>query len=78
METPGDRIRQARLAKGWKTYREADRATGISRDNWANWETGRVLPSWKSFRNLAETLDVPERWLFSGENGGPTQKRAVG
>lgn len=52
-ESLAQRIRRLRLEAFGETYREADKATGISASSWANWETKGTRPYGSSLLNLA-------------------------
>lgn len=65
MEVFGDRVRRARIAQGWATYRAADKATGISVSTWQNIEARGVDPRLSTVQRLLEVLDVPAEELLS-------------
>lgn len=56
--TTGTLIRAARYAKGLAHYRDADRVTEISTENWKNWETKGTRPSPAHAAKLEEMLGV--------------------
>jgi transcriptional regulator with XRE-family HTH domain len=59
MEVFGERVRRARIAQGWATYRAADKATGISASTWQNIEARGKDPRLSTVQRLLEVLDVP-------------------
>lgn len=79
MNGMGSRIREARVHQGWVRYKDADAATGISLDNWANWETERTRPDAENLVRLCSTLHVTADWLLGlSDLGGPAgRERAM-
>lgn len=72
MDGLGRRIREARLAQGWATRRDAYDATKIPAESWENWESDRVAPQAKFIALLAVKLQVTADWLLGvSDDGGP-------
>jgi len=70
-ETFGDRLRQAREARGWTQDEFAEHA-GMSRPHVSRYECGSVIPSVKSLVKLCSELGVTADWLLGlSEEGGP-------
>ncbi len=65
-ETLGTRIRQARLARGWKQEEFAERI-GVSPTTVVNWETDNKPPGRKNMLRLSEELQVSIDWLAGGQ-----------
>ena len=68
----GERIREARQAKGWTQDELAD-VVGVSRSAVAQWETGRAGQVTGNLARIAEVLDVGIEYLTHGRS-----KRAAG
>lgn len=61
----GKRVRELRLAAGWKQDAFADRC-GFARSYMSRIETGGANPSLDAVQTLAVALGVPVRDLFVG------------
>ena len=64
--TMGDRIEQARLAKGFDLPQLATRIA-VESTTLQNWESDRSEPRPEKLTKLAGMLDVPLIWLLTGE-----------
>ena len=64
--TMGDRIEQARSAKGLDVPQLA-RRIGVKSATLSNWENDRSEPRPEKLIKLAGLLDVPLVWLLTGE-----------
>jgi len=73
--TLGDRIEQARRAKGFDLPQLA-RRIAVKSATLQNWESDRSEPRAEKLNRLAGLLDVPLIWLLSGES--PESTRPVG
>jgi len=62
----GHRIKMARERVGLNQS-EVSRRMGLSRQSIQNWERGVAMPKQSRIIDLAEVLQVDERWLLSGE-----------
>lgn len=62
----GERIRQARQAKGLNQIELADKV-GVSRGTMSSWENGALKPSKKHKEALSLALDVSEAYLDYGD-----------
>jgi transcriptional regulator with XRE-family HTH domain len=62
-EVLGGRIREARLAKGWKQKRLAA-AVHVEPQTVSNWERGMTTPDLDVLELVAEALDVEVAWLL--------------
>ncbi len=67
--TLGTIIRWGRIAKYRPNYRGADKATGISVENWKNWETKAPEPDRETRGLLATRLGIPPEALLSAPRG---------
>ena len=63
----GERIREARQARGW-TQDELAEAVGVSRSAVAQWETGRAGQVTGNLSRIAEVLDVSIEHLAHGRS----------
>lgn len=71
MNTLGDRIRVARIAKGL-TQGDIAKHFGIKRPSVTQWELNSSSPARDKIRELARLLCVNSEWLLSGDGEGPT------
>lgn len=62
----GDRIRVHREQKGY-TQKDLSLMLGLSGGAAAQWETGRVMPSLKNLKRIAQALDTTSEYLFAGD-----------
>lgn len=62
----GDRIRIYREQKGY-TQKDLSLMLGLSGGAAAQWETGRVMPSLKNLKRIAQALDTTSEYLFAGD-----------
>lgn len=62
-EDVGQRLRHIR---GDRTQQEFAELLGLTRSALANYETGRTKPKLSSLREIAEKLEVEERWYLEG------------
>lgn len=74
-QTVGQRIRAARLAKGW-TQQELENHSGIARANLARLEAGRHSPRVDTVELLAQVLSVPLAELFATSIADRTSLKA--
>jgi transcriptional regulator with XRE-family HTH domain len=66
MKSFGERVRAARMQRGWTQSRLAH-ASGLTQSAIANYETGlRAAPSGPALIGLATALDVAPEWLQQG------------
>ncbi|WP_427185483.1 helix-turn-helix domain-containing protein [Bordetella bronchialis] len=66
MESFGQRVRQARIRRGWTQKQLAD-ASGLTQSAIGNYESGqRVEPTAAALLKLAKALRVPPAWLGGG------------
>ena len=72
--TLGDRIEQARRAKGFDQPQLA-RRIAVKTETLQNWESDRSEPRPEKLTKLAGLLDVPLIWLLTGET--PEASRPV-
>ena len=72
----GDRLRQARLAKGFRKQRDLAQATGIEVINISRHETGRNEPSQDFIDAYCRVLGVTEQWLRFGDEAGAPNPHA--
>lgn len=72
MTTIGDKIKQARIEKGWSQSNLAQRLGLTAYQTIQHWEAGRTSPRHKRLRGIAEVLEVSEAWLLDAE-AAPTQ-----
>lgn len=66
---PGKNIRRLRLSRGL-SQRELARRAGCTGSHINQVERGRVSPSLKRLRRIANILEVPVAELLAGERGG--------
>lgn len=64
----GDRIKQARKAKGWTQQKLATEA-GVTRPAVTQYEAGTSVPKRPTLQKIASLLNVSERWLLDGVDG---------
>jgi phage repressor protein C with HTH and peptisase S24 domain len=70
METPADRLRQARIAKGYDQASDAAAAFGWNRNTYLSNENGNAPFSYKKAAVYAQAFGVAADWLYSGSEGG--------
>jgi len=76
--TLGTRIQELRLKRGWKTRKDADRATdgNVPEDTWKNIETKGTDPRLSTLQKMQEALGVSIHELLDGVSGpGPTDTK---
>lgn len=71
METHGSRIRRLRIAKGWDSYRAADKATDIPAGTWQNMEARGTQPTIDTAQKIAAAFGQTIDELLSGTVYGP-------
>jgi transcriptional regulator with XRE-family HTH domain len=70
METPNERLKQARIAAGYSTAREAAAALGMRESTYMGHENGyRGFPA-KQAPKYARKFKVTEEWLLYGKGAG--------
>ncbi|KQT52184.1 hypothetical protein ASG54_21825 [Aureimonas sp. Leaf460] len=78
MEEPRERLKQARLAKGYETRSEASRATKLNLHSWNSHENGNREISLKAALKYGSALDVDPAWIIYGANHeSATMKEAI-
>lgn len=65
-EAVGQRMREARKARGLTTAEVAE-AAGISQGNYSDMEGGRKSPSIRTLAALSEALGISTDWILTGE-----------
>lgn len=70
-----NRIRQARLAKGW-TQDEFARELGVGVRNVSRWELGQAVPRAKALRRIAEVLGCSVEDLLDAQPDDAEAARA--
>lgn len=70
METAADRLRQARIAKGYEQASDAAAAFGWNRNTYLSNENGNAPFSYKKAAAYAQAFGVAADWLYSGGEGG--------
>lgn len=82
MESAHDRLRRARIERGFTTAAEAARAFGWNENTYASNENGNATFSRKLGKRYADALGVRVEWLMDGvppmRGNGPTSVRLVG
>jgi len=68
MATIGKRIREARLNAGLTQPQLAERCGWAGQSRVSNYERDEREPRSSDMRNMAKALDVPEAWLWTGED----------
>lgn len=66
MSQPSDRLRQARIRKGFDQAIDASSAYGWNRNTYASNENGNAPFSFKSAQKYAAAFGVRAEWLYSG------------
>ena len=66
MTQPSDRLRQARIRKGFDQAIDASSAYGWNRNTYASNENGNAPFSFKSAQKYAAAFGVRAEWLYSG------------
>jgi len=66
MTNPSDRLRQARIRKGFEQAIDASVAYGWNRNTYASNENGNAPFSFKSAQKYARAFGVRAEWLYSG------------
>lgn len=74
MSTIGERIREARKARGM-TQRELGERSGIAEPTIRKYESGRLNPKIETLQKLAEALDTPVCALCCGGACAGDEKR---
>lgn len=72
MEHAGERIREARLFKGWSQVILAKESDGVHKDTISGIERGEHAPRPVTIRKLAEALGLEVPDLLSGNYGAMT------
>ena len=72
METAADRLRQARIAKGYDQASDAAAAFGWNRNTYLSNENGNAPFSYKKAQAYAQAFGVAADWLYSGGGAGRT------
>lgn len=70
MDGVGSRVRIARKARGWTSYRLAQEAE-IRAETVSRIENGHLLPGSTTLVALSNALRVTTDWLLKGEGDGP-------
>lgn len=65
----GARVKEARLAAGWKRVKLAAEAD-ITPNTVRNYEDGHTQPNLQILRQIADALDVDLMWLIDGDRVG--------
>jgi transcriptional regulator with XRE-family HTH domain len=71
METTGSRVRRLRKAKGWRSYRDADKASDVPASTWQNIESRGKIPSLRTATNIAAAFGMTVDELLSETVFGP-------
>ena len=80
METQHDRLRRARIARGFGTAVEAAHALGVPEQTYSQHENGHRNFPWKRAKDYARFFGVTAGWLMEGDGGEPrglAEARAV-
>ena len=72
----GERLREARRARGW-TQPEAARRAGLNENSISRYERGDRLPDLTCLMKLVEVYGVGVEWLLSSERGSLEDARVV-
>lgn len=67
MEMSADRLRKARIARGYETAADAARAFGWNVNTYSSNENGNATFSFRKAEQYAAALGVRAEWLYSGE-----------
>lgn len=62
----GERLKAARLRKGWKTREEAAEQLGVNAKSLRAWERGRWLPGLGAAAHLSRAYGVSLEWVVWG------------
>lgn len=73
-----ERLKQARLARGIRSQREAARVFGLSPTHWRQLETGIRRPSINVAQRLARTFGIPTDELFPPDDAPEPNRPASG
>lgn len=77
MKTIGDRIRQAREARGWSAYELAMRVGYAHQSGISNLENRATGSGGNKIAAIAEALGVPVDWLLNGPDDATVPSRFV-
>jgi hypothetical protein len=76
-ETPADRLKTARIARGFRTARQFSDTYGIPQPSFSMHESGKRGLTSKAARQYADLLDVSIDWLLTGKGDGPSSQPAT-
>lgn len=63
----GNRLKQARKAKGYKNRDDLSAKLGVHLSTYGNYERGKRVPDAVFLKNFCESLQINYIWLFTGE-----------
>lgn len=66
-ETFGRRLRRTRKARGFRTCRDLENASGIHRSSISSYENGLTYPGMLKLKTLGEALSVTVSYLLEGD-----------
>ena len=71
----GDRLRQARVKRGFEVQAEFARKIQVINTRYNMWENGKSVPNTiGNLMDLCDTLGVTADWLLFGRTGGLSQE----
>lgn len=73
-ETPADRLRQARIARGYRTAKQFSDTHGLAQSTYSVHESGGRKLTRDTALRYADILKISVEWLLTGKGEGPEHR----